>query len=235
MRDPLPPHCKLLLTLNKLSFSSCCCYYLIGSNVRWVFMLSSARLHNGFVNSHFCWTLASVSLAFPKRVILAITNLDSNLVTFHQQLLWEIDLIGSWSGGSWAHGSWFHGSWSRGHEPYTSISFSHSLTCDTVPYKNIFLSFCPLWLQIDLHMQRLTALDFHTYMNASLIKHINTSVVCYKNIPYSGKFSRGINFRDFRDQRPARENLFPRKFIPPKIFCWRAEDPEQSVFEPQIQ
>ena len=31
-------------------------------------------------------------------------------------------------------------------------------------------------------MQRLTALDFHTYMDASLIKHINTSVVCYKNI-----------------------------------------------------
>ena len=95
VRDPLPPHCKLLLTLHKLFFSSCCCYYLIGSNVRWVFMLSSARLHNGFVNSHFCWTLASVSLTFPKRVILAITNLDSNLVVFHQQLLWGIDLMGS--------------------------------------------------------------------------------------------------------------------------------------------
>ena len=25
-------------------------------------------------------------------------------------------------------------------------------------------------------------------------------------IPYSGKFSRGPNFRDFRDQRPKREN-----------------------------
>ena len=31
-------------------------------------------------------------------------------------------------------------------------------------------------------MQRLTALDFHTYMDASLIKHINSSVVCYNNI-----------------------------------------------------
>ena len=40
---------------------------------------------------------------------------------------------------------------------------------------------------------------------------------------------------NFRDQRPARENLFPRKFIPPEIFCWRAEDAKQSVFEPQIQ
>ena len=27
-------------------------------------------------------------------------------------------------------------------------------------------------------------------------------------IPYSGKFSRGRKFRDFRDQMPARENLF---------------------------
>ena len=54
-------------------------------------------------------------------------------------------------------------------------------------------------------------------------------------IPYSGKFSRGRNFRDFRDQMPARENLFPRKFLPPKISCWRAEDAEHSVLEPQIQ
>ena len=55
-----------------------------------------------------------------------------------------------------------------------------------------------------------------------------------KQLPYSGKFSRGRNFRDFRDQTPARENLFPRKFLPPKIFCWQAEDAEHSVFEPQI-
>ena len=39
------------------------------------------------------------------------------------------------------------------------------------------------------------------------------------SIPYSGKFWRGRNFRDFRDQTPARENLFPRKFLPPKISC----------------
>ena len=31
-------------------------------------------------------------------------------------------------------------------------------------------------------------------------------------IPYSGKFSRGSNFRDFRDPRPKRENTKPRKF-----------------------
>ena len=38
-------------------------------------------------------------------------------------------------------------------------------------------------------------------------------------VPYSGKFLRGRNFLDFRDQTPARENLFPRKFLPPKISC----------------
>ena len=59
-------------------------------------------------------------------------------------------------------------------------------------------------------------------------------------IPYSGKFSRGRNFRDFRDQMPARENLFPRKFLPPKISCWRAEDRDAEHMhcvqvEPQIQ
>ena len=53
---------------------------------------------------------------------------------------------------------------------------------------------------------------------------------CATYLPYSGKFSRGRNFRDFRDQTPARENLFPRKFLPPKISCWRAEDAEQCVW-----
>ena len=47
----------------------------------------------------------------------------------------------------------------------------------------------------------------------------NRGAVHEKLIPYGGKFSRGRNFRDFRDQTPARENLFPRKFLPPKISC----------------
>ena len=55
------------------------------------------------------------------------------------------------------------------------------------------------------------------------------------HIPYSGKFLRGRSFRNFHDQTPARENLFPRKFLPPKISHWWAEDAEHSVFEPQIQ
>ena len=38
-------------------------------------------------------------------------------------------------------------------------------------------------------------------------------------LPYSGKFSWGRNFHNFHDQTPACENLFPRKFLPPKISC----------------
>ena len=41
-------------------------------------------------------------------------------------------------------------------------------------------------------------------------------------LPYSGKFSRGRNFRDFRDQTPA-----------PKISCWQLV--KHSIFEPQIK
>ena len=37
-------------------------------------------------------------------------------------------------------------------------------------------------------------------------------------VPYSRKFSRGRNFRNFRNQTPACENFFPRKSHPPKIF-----------------
>ena len=32
-------------------------------------------------------------------------------------------------------------------------------------------------------------------------------------VPYSGKFSRGRNFRNFHHRMPSRENLFPRKFL----------------------
>ena len=51
-------------------------------------------------------------------------------------------------------------------------------------------------------------------------------------LPYSGKFSQGRNFRNFRDQMPAHKNLFPRKFFLPKISYWRGS---QEIFKPQIQ
>jgi len=58
-----------------LILATYCCYY--NSNIRWMIVFS-ARLHSGLMNSHFCWTLASVSLTSPKCVILAITNFDSD-------------------------------------------------------------------------------------------------------------------------------------------------------------
>ena len=36
-------------------------------------------------------------------------------------------------------------------------------------------------------------------------EYINKLIKPFK-VPYSGKFSRGPNFRDFRDPRPKREN-----------------------------
>ena len=36
-------------------------------------------------------------------------------------------------------------------------------------------------------------------------------------VPYSGKFSRGPNFRDFRDPRPKRENKNPQDMKPEKF------------------
>ena len=45
-----------------------------------------------------------------------------------------------------------------------------------------------------------------------------TTADCNAYITHAGYRIAG-NFRDFRDQTPARENLFPRKFLPPKISC----------------
>ena len=65
--NTLFPHCER-------SCLAYYCYYLIGNNMRWVIVLSSARLHSGLMSSHFCWTLASVSLMSPKCVILVIIS-----------------------------------------------------------------------------------------------------------------------------------------------------------------
>ena len=62
-------------------------------------MLSSARLHNGFMNSHALLLDIGFCVSHISKM-LAITNLDSNLVTFYQQLLygeltlWKVDLVG---------------------------------------------------------------------------------------------------------------------------------------------
>ena len=76
VRDPVKPHrisAELLLTLHELSFSSCLLLLLLDWQQHQVG--DCARLHSGLMSSHFCWTLASVSFASPKHVILAITNL----------------------------------------------------------------------------------------------------------------------------------------------------------------
>ena len=41
--------------------------------------------------------------------------------------------------------------------------------------------------------------------------------------------------RNFRKVEILRSNASSRKFLPPKISHWRAEDAKHSVFEPQIQ
>ena len=56
--------------------------YLISSDIRWVIVFS-VKLHSGLMSSHFCWTLASVCLASPKCVILAVTFLIQTLSHFH--------------------------------------------------------------------------------------------------------------------------------------------------------
>ena len=49
-------------------------------------------------------------------------------------------------------------------------------------------------------------------VNSPWSHHVRICIVvfvCCMYIPYSGKFLRGRNFHDFRDQTPARKNLFP--------------------------
>ena len=50
---------------------------------------------------------------------------------------------------------------------------------------------------------------------------------------YSGKFLRGRNFRNFHDQTPARENLFPRNFLPPKFLGDKLRTPNTVCLSPR--
>ena len=59
--------------------------------------------------------------------------------------------------------------------------------------------------------------------------------IFFHRVPHSGKFSWGRNFRDFRDRMPSRENFFPRKFLPPKIFAWEFEKAKRITVEPRIR
>ena len=76
------------------------------------------------------WLITKLCLKWytSKKWYTSWPHIDSNTVTFHyweliwweltsrELILWEVDLVGSWSGGSWSRGSWFHGSWSRKYE-----------------------------------------------------------------------------------------------------------------------
>ena len=68
------------------------------------------------------------------------------------------------------------------------------------------------WKHFGVHfrLDKIYALDVHSTTEAYTVSYthfcscyITLLVAC---IPYSGKFSRGSNFRDFRDPRPKREN-----------------------------
>ena len=98
--DPLPPHCELLLTLHKLSFSSCCCYYLIGSNVRGVYdnsPLQDCTMVSWIVTFAGHWLLCLSHFqnvwSLPSRIL--IQTLSYFINNFYGELTsWEVDLVG---------------------------------------------------------------------------------------------------------------------------------------------
>ena len=86
----------------------------------------------------------------------------------------------------------------------------------------IWLAFCHVMMIIVWGLLR-----FAPTANIVAVQAFSGDSALYK-VLYSRKFSRGRKFRDFRF-------LFSQKFLPLKTSCWRAEDAEHSVFDPQIQ
>ena len=76
----------------------------------------------------------------------------------------------------------------------------------TKPLILVFISYEPVRWSLSIPSGVVIDRVILVWKCANVYMYITDQVVLRKKVPYSGKFSRDPNFRDFRDPRPKREN-----------------------------
>ena len=143
--------------------------------------------------------------------------------------------------------------------PYkVSLSGNESIPSTThVSHNNIFLILAIVFMFYYLSPEKVAedvkitvpCVNSLNFANCILLfVHVYLSIVSFpksvwneatyetcQDVSFPGSPEWGTKRSRGKFSRFSRSKASSRKFLPPKIFCWRAEDAEQSVFEPQIQ